>query len=119
MSLTSSHFSNTTLLFPLKPLHATLDNWISKVWRNVIKMELYSEAAICPANPKQTRVLLEVLFSDSQMALTVTLPFKGSTTLLVRLCECHCLDPVCQKDLLLWVYVGHRDGLQLSTIIWS
>lgn len=64
--------------------------------RNVIKMELYSEAAICPANPKQTRVLLEVLFPD---LLLVALPFKGSTALLVYVCEWHCLDPVCQKEL--------------------
>lgn len=58
-------------------------------------MEVYREAAICPANPKQTKVLLKVLFPDFQMALAVTLPFKGSATLLVHVCVGHCLDPVC------------------------
>lgn len=53
------------------------------------------QIAICPAYPKQPKVLLKVLFPDFQMPFAVTLPFQGSTTVLMHVCVGRCLDPVC------------------------
>lgn len=50
---------------------------------------------ICPTNPKQPKVLLKVLFPDFQMPFAVTLPFTGSTTVLMHVCVGRCLDRVC------------------------
>lgn len=78
-----------------------------------VDQQTAKEAAICPADPKQTRVLLKVLFPDFQMPHAVPLPFKGSTTLVVHVCVGHCLDPVCVTAL----YLGHQVALRHSSIV--
>lgn len=80
-------------------------------------MEVYREAAISPANPKQTRVSVKVLLPLFQIFIAVEQPPEDSISYvcmsvgsLFRSCMPH-TSPTPP-----WVYLGHQAALRDSSI---